>query len=143
MCVSVCGEEGSGCVCVQGGGMCVGVWEGGMWVCVWEGGICVGVCVWDRWICLGVCRKEGYVGGGSACGEEDVCGHVQGGRMWGRGMCMGGTERRDVWECMWGGGMCMGMCREGYCIAGNFREVKIFAIFATHNQNTKIRTAKI
>ena len=122
-CVWVCGKEGCGCVCGK---------EGYVWVCVW-----------DRWICLGVCRKEGYVGGGSACGEEDVCGHVQGGRMWGRGMCMGGTERRDVWECMWGGGMCMGMCREGYCIAGNFREVKIFAIFATHNQNTKIRTAKI
>ena len=29
-----------------------------------------------------------------------------------------------------------------YCIAGNFREVQIFAIFATHDQNVKIRTAK-
>ena len=26
---------------------------------------------------------------------------------------------------------------------GNFHEVQIFAIFATHDQNTKIRTAKI
>ena len=29
-----------------------------------------------------------------------------------------------------------------YRIAGNFCEVQIFAIFATHNQNAKIRTAK-
>ena len=29
-----------------------------------------------------------------------------------------------------------------YCIVGNFREVQIFTIFATHNQNVKIRTAK-
>ena len=29
-----------------------------------------------------------------------------------------------------------------YRIAGNFREVQIFAIFATHDQNAKIRTAK-
>ena len=29
-----------------------------------------------------------------------------------------------------------------YRIAGNFREVHIFAIFATHGQNAKIRTAK-
>ena len=29
-----------------------------------------------------------------------------------------------------------------YHIAGNFREVQIFAIFATHDQNAKIRTAK-
>ena len=31
----------------------------------------------------------------------------------------------------------------GYYIAGNFREVQIFAIFATHDQNAKIKTAKI
>jgi len=30
-----------------------------------------------------------------------------------------------------------------YRIAGNFREVQIFAIFATHDKNAKIRTAKI
>ena len=29
-----------------------------------------------------------------------------------------------------------------YRIAGNFREVQIFAIFATHDKNAKIRTAK-
>ena len=29
-----------------------------------------------------------------------------------------------------------------YHIVGNFREVQIFAIFATHDQNAKIRTAK-
>ena len=29
-----------------------------------------------------------------------------------------------------------------YRIAGNFREVQNFAIFATHDQNAKIRTAK-
>ena len=29
-----------------------------------------------------------------------------------------------------------------YRIAGNFRKVQIFAIFATHDQNAKIRTAK-
>ena len=29
-----------------------------------------------------------------------------------------------------------------YRIAGNFREVQIFAIFATHDQNAKIRTSK-
>ena len=29
-----------------------------------------------------------------------------------------------------------------YRIVGNFREVKIFAIFVTHNQNAKIRTTK-
>ena len=29
-----------------------------------------------------------------------------------------------------------------YRIAGNFREVQIFAIFATYDQNAKIRTAK-
>ena len=29
-----------------------------------------------------------------------------------------------------------------YRIAGNFHEVQIFAIFATHDQNAKIRTAK-
>ena len=29
-----------------------------------------------------------------------------------------------------------------YRIAGNFREVQIFAIFATHDQNAKIRTVK-
>ena len=29
-----------------------------------------------------------------------------------------------------------------YRIAGNFREVQIFAIFATHDQNTKIRIVK-
>ena len=35
------------------------------------------------------------------------------------------------------------MCVGRYRIAGNFREVQIFAIFATHDQNAKIRTAKI
>ena len=34
------------------------------------------------------------------------------------------------------------MCVCMYRIAGNFREVQIFAIFATHDQNAKIRTAK-
>ena len=29
-----------------------------------------------------------------------------------------------------------------YHIAGNFREVQIFAIFVTHDQNAKIRTMK-
>ena len=29
-----------------------------------------------------------------------------------------------------------------YRIAGNFHEVKIFAIFVTHDQNAKIRTMK-
>ena len=29
-----------------------------------------------------------------------------------------------------------------YRIAGNFREVQIFVIFATHDQNVKIRIAK-
>ena len=29
-----------------------------------------------------------------------------------------------------------------YRIAGNFHEVHIFAIFATHDQNAKIRTLK-
>ena len=29
-----------------------------------------------------------------------------------------------------------------YCIAGNFHKVQIFAIFVTHDQNAKIRTAK-
>ena len=30
-----------------------------------------------------------------------------------------------------------------YRIAGNFREVQIFAIFVTHDQNANIKTAKI
>ena len=31
---------------------------------------------------------------------------------------------------------------ETYRIAGNVREVQIFAIFVTHDKNAKIRTAK-
>ena len=38
---------------------------------------------------------------------------------------------------------CHPLCVGQYCIAGNFCEVQIFAIFATHDQNAKIRTAKI
>ena len=34
------------------------------------------------------------------------------------------------------------MSCKGYRIVGNFREVQIFAIFTTHDQNAKIRTAK-
>ena len=33
-------------------------------------------------------------------------------------------------------------CHKDYRIAGNFRQVQIFAIFATHDQNAKIKTAK-
>ena len=30
-----------------------------------------------------------------------------------------------------------------YCIAGNFCEVQIFAIFATHDQDVKMRTRTV
>ena len=52
----------------------------------------------------------------------------------------GGGSKIHIFE--WMKKKRLNACWPIYRIAGNFREVHIFAIFTTHDQNAKIRTAK-